>query len=240
MNLCGIYLIKNLSNDKIYIGKSINILKRWEQHIDSARLQKFDYEFYHDLINIQTFSFQILEICSQEELQEKEQYYIDYYQSLYKGYNQVQAIDITKQESLLLHQSILDAIWLLVNTDLYYKEIAEKTGLSVNTILNINRCKSYTQYHNYKNNIREECGRKRYYDKGELNPRSKLSEQEVLEIVELLKYTDLTAQQIADKFNISRSAINNINLRKNWTYLTTEFNKNIRKEFKNRERVKIK
>lgn len=52
MKLCGIYLITNLSNGKKYIGKSIDILARWEQHIDAARLKKKDYEFYQDMTEV--------------------------------------------------------------------------------------------------------------------------------------------------------------------------------------------
>ncbi len=234
MKVCGIYAIINLNNNNMYIGKSIDVFQRWEQHLDNARLKKYQYEFYKDLINISNFTFQILEICEEDQLQEKEQFYIDKYNSLSKGYNQVQAIDITKQESLMLQESILKAINLLENTNLFYKDIAQQTNLSVNTVYNINICKSHTKYHNYKNNIRKECGRKQYYDKGELNPHSKLNETQVLEIIELLKHTNLTLRQIGEKYNVSHSTINNINRCKRWTHLIKDFSYNIRKEYQER------
>ena len=31
--MVGIYMIKNLKNDNIYIGQSKNIEKRWKEHI---------------------------------------------------------------------------------------------------------------------------------------------------------------------------------------------------------------
>ena len=235
MKVCGIYAITNIKNNNIYIGKSIDIFQRWEQHLDGARLKKYNYDFYKDLIEISSFTFQILEICEENQLQEKEQFYIDKYNSLSNGYNQVKAIDITKQESLMLQKNILKAINLLENTNLFYKDIAEQTNLSINTIYNINICKSYTKYHNYKHNIREECGRKRYYDKGELNPRSKLTDSQVKEIIDLLKNTNLTFKQIGEKYNVSHSAINNINRCKRWTHLTKGFNHNIRKEYKEQQ-----
>lgn len=241
MKLCGIYLIHNHLNNKIYIGKSIDILGRWQQHIDNAHLEKYDYEFYKDLKDINSFTFQILELCLQEQLQAKEQYYIDYYSASSQGYNQVEAIDLTKQESLLLQENILKAINLLENTNLFYNQIAEQTNLSVNTIANINRCKTYTKYHHYINNIREECGRKQYFDKGELNPNSKLTESDVIKIIELLENTTLTAKEIGDKFNVSRSTINNINLKQRWGYLSPQYQNNIRKESKLlKRRVKVK
>ena len=86
----------------------------------------------------------------------------------------------------MIEDKIFYAINLLEHTDLQYSIISEKTGLSIKSIENINRCKSYTKYHNYKNNIREENGKKQFYDKGELNPRAKLTENVVIEIIELL------------------------------------------------------
>ena len=82
------------------------------------------------------------------------------------------------------------------------------------------------------NNIREECGRKQYFDKGELNPNSKLTESDVVKIIELLENTTLTAKEIGDKFNVSRSTINNINLKQRWGYLSPQYQNNIRKESK--------
>ena len=116
MKLCGIYLITNLSNGKKYIGKSIDILTRWEQHIDAARLKKKDYEFYQDMTEVQNFSFQILELCTLEELQEKEQHFIKYFNSLEQGYNQVMAIDLSKEEQMLFDKKIQKAIELLETT----------------------------------------------------------------------------------------------------------------------------
>ena len=234
MKICGIYAIINIETNQIYIGKSIDILQRWQQHLDNARLKRYNYDFYKDLANPYNFTFQILSICPENELQEKEQYFIDAYNSMENGYNQVTAIDQTKQESLMLQESILKAIDLLENTNLFYKDIAQQTNLSVNTVHNINICKSHTKYHNYKSNIREECGRKQYYDKGELNPHSKLNETQVLEIIELLKHTNLTLKQIGEKYNVSHSTINNINRCKRWTHLIKDFSYNIRKEYQER------
>lgn len=176
MKICGIYLIENRKTGKVYIGKSVDILARWEQHIDAARLHKQDYEFYSDLEKVEDFSFSILEQCSEEQLSTKEQFYIDKFNSKDTGYNQVLAIDKTKAESKMLDSKVCLAIELLETTNLFYKEIAEKTGLTEVTISNINRCKSHTNHHSYIKNIREECGRKDFCDKGENNPRSKLTE----------------------------------------------------------------
>lgn len=239
MRICGIYLIENRITGQAYVGKSVDILSRWEQHIDAARLHKQDYEFYKDLEQIENFSFSILEQCSKEELSDKEHFYIEKLNTKKFGYNQVQAIDQRKIEAEMFDKRICDAIYYLETSLLTYKEIAKRTGLTEVIIANINRCKSHTEYHSYKTNIRLECGKKQYADIGENNPRSKLTEQQVIQIIELLKTTNLTAEQIGNQFGVTKSAINNINIRKNWRHLSEGFECNIRKEYRNYQKREL-
>ena len=84
-----VYLIENLINGKVYIGQTINKLKRRyvgksfrkvSQHLKRA-IQKY---------GEQNFYLSILEECwSIEELNEREKYWIDFYDStnIKKGYN---------------------------------------------------------------------------------------------------------------------------------------------------------
>lgn len=81
---CGIYCIENKINHKKYIGLSIDIEKRWQQHRTEL---KYD---YHDNSHLQrawnkygeeNFEFYILELCNVNELHEKEKYYIEKYKS---------------------------------------------------------------------------------------------------------------------------------------------------------------
>lgn len=86
---CGIYIIKNKINQKIYIGQSVDIEERWVKHcagygiahnsaIDMA-IQKYGKE---------NFTLEIIELCQREELNEKEAYYADLYNSYApNGYN---------------------------------------------------------------------------------------------------------------------------------------------------------
>lgn len=84
----GIYKIENLINHKIYIGQSIEIEKRWQKHLNAKdnfvihkALQKYGKE---------NFSFQIIEECDLLDLDNKEQYWINYYNSLIpNGYNMI-------------------------------------------------------------------------------------------------------------------------------------------------------
>jgi len=92
----GIYLIKNLINNKIYIGKAKCIYKRIKQHITSLNKEVRSHENDH-LINAwkkyerENFNYIVLEylVLDEKLISSKEIYYIDLYESLNpkKGYN---------------------------------------------------------------------------------------------------------------------------------------------------------
>lgn len=85
---CGIYKIENKINGKIYIGQSIEIEHRWQKHLAAnddfvihKALKKYGKE---------NFDFSIIEECNSLELDNKEKYWIDYYNSLIpNGYNMI-------------------------------------------------------------------------------------------------------------------------------------------------------
>lgn len=94
MVLCGIYKIQNKINNKIYIGQSINIFQRWNSHKRAYKdiLNKdYNKHLYRSIrkYGIENFDFSVIEECSREELNEKEKYWISYYDSTNpeKGYN---------------------------------------------------------------------------------------------------------------------------------------------------------
>lgn len=86
----GIYSITNIKNNKKYIGQSANIELRWITHlVDSINNMNhllID-QAMHGLGNY-NFKLEILEECTLEELNNKEKYYIEKYNTIYpNGYN---------------------------------------------------------------------------------------------------------------------------------------------------------
>jgi len=79
--MIGIYQIKNVKNNKIYIGSSTNILKRWETHIGSLNNKEHvNYKLQKDFnkYGIATFCFSIIELVKdKKDLFRREQLYID-------------------------------------------------------------------------------------------------------------------------------------------------------------------
>lgn len=94
--ICGIYKITNLNNNMCYIGQAVNVADRWKQHakcglnIDTPVGNKL----YKAMIEegIQNFSWELLEECPRDQLNEKEKYYIELYDSVNYGYNIVHGI----------------------------------------------------------------------------------------------------------------------------------------------------
>lgn len=90
-----IYRFKNNVNGKVYIGQTTKSLhKRVIQHLTNSRpTTKAHKTYFHNALNkygIENFSLDIIERCSsQEELNEREIYWIAYYKSTDKkyGYN---------------------------------------------------------------------------------------------------------------------------------------------------------
>lgn len=98
--MTGIYKITNLINNKIYIGQSVNIEKRWKTHQTNAfnekskEYNKYLYRAFRKY-GIDCFSFEIICECSKEELDDLEHKYIVEYHSNNEqyGYNETSGYD---------------------------------------------------------------------------------------------------------------------------------------------------
>lgn len=90
-NICGIYKITNIKNQMCYIGQAKDVRKRLNEHlkkglgIDTPQGNKLYQAMLED--GIDSFTFELLEECSEEELNNKERYYIELYNSIDYGYN---------------------------------------------------------------------------------------------------------------------------------------------------------
>jgi GIY-YIG catalytic domain. len=81
---CGIYAIINIINQKLYIGSSKDLKYRKRKHFEGLRYNRHPNNYLQQSFNKygeKSFDFKVIEYCKESKLLEREQYYINYYQS---------------------------------------------------------------------------------------------------------------------------------------------------------------
>lgn len=87
----GIYKITNILNDMCYVGQAANIAERWRQHIKRGvgaetptrnKLYPAMLEF-----GVENFTFEVVEECSRDKLNEREDYWQNYFHAKDYGYS---------------------------------------------------------------------------------------------------------------------------------------------------------
>ncbi len=91
-----IYKITNLVNDKVYIGQSVRgVQQRFHRHIQDAISERLDTHFARAIRKYgpENFVVEVIDTAdTQDELNQKEQYWIREFDSIRHGYNETDAI----------------------------------------------------------------------------------------------------------------------------------------------------
>lgn len=75
----GIYMIRNLCNQKVYIGQSVDVQDRLAHHKSSLKHDRHENSYLQRAYNkygVDGFEFVVLEYCAEDQLDERERYYI--------------------------------------------------------------------------------------------------------------------------------------------------------------------
>lgn len=163
MKISGIYMVSIPSEEVAYIGCSTDIKKRFSTHMSNMKKELFAYESFNTGWKNNTVKFEILEECSVDDLQEREQYYIDYMQRVgFKVVNQRKAgklpfnSDEAKKNksdcqrgsgngNAKLTQSQVDKIRKLHSGGMGIQELHERFKVSCGHIRNILSGRSWTE-----------------------------------------------------------------------------------------------
>lgn len=207
----AIYKWQNRINNKVYIGKSVNVAKRVREYRHEvnrgntrpiiAALRKYGFD---------NFDFSIIEQCdelSNEQLLEREQYWMNYYdsQNLEKGYNLLDAtetpLEVLSQGSKNVKARLNEEKVLAIREMIYLQNIspAEVYKMFANEISYDAFNKAY-RGDTWKNvdtsmirNINSEVERKG-------KPKAKLTKEDVIEIRRLAEQEHWTVSEIYDKY----------------------------------------
>ena len=89
--VCGIYKITNIENEMTYIGQAVNIAERWKQHIKRGigAETPINNKLYPAMKQFgpENFTFEIVEICPRSKLNEREDYWQEFYKAKEFGYS---------------------------------------------------------------------------------------------------------------------------------------------------------
>lgn len=195
--ICGIYAIKNNINGKLYVGQSKDIQSRYRQHCSSLKKNKhYNLHLQKNYNKYGEFSFDliILEECDIISLGINEQKWIDNFPRN-NLYNQIFDVQYRQGE----------------NNPFFGKKHNEKSKIIMSEFKKTAYIgegnPNYGKKHTQETKIKMSEGR------------GKLSSEKVNEIADLLK-NGWAHQEIADKFNICRTAITRISNGTRWKNIT--------------------
>lgn len=221
--MVGIYKFENNITHNIYIGQSINIERRYKDHLSRAKHNHKGNNEYNTPLHrairkygIENFTFSIIEECNKDILNDKEQYWISFYDSFENGYNLTSGGE-TQEASRKFDNTFISQIQeILLNTDETYNEISNEYNISIGRISEINTGKiGYNENFSYplrkrKKYICEKCGKEIYkgsklcIDCANLSRRivERPSREKLKEMIRNLPFT-----QIGKKYNVSDNTI---------------------------------
>lgn len=221
-----IYAYKKKSQNKIvYVGQSVALETRHKQHIlydpYNSKNKEYDYPLSRGIRKYGPEEYELLvleENVPLDLLDDREKFWIAYYDTYWHGYNQT--VGGTYPTKPIFHDDIIGlTIEMLKNEEYSYKDIMDKTGMSMTHIYNINigarRPQANQEYPIRKQNTKGTKG-------------LKFSEVEIKAIHEDLKNTIYTFKDLAKKYDCSATTIRYINQGVRKAYRLSEYSYPIR------------
>lgn len=148
---CGIYKLNFNGTDRVYIGQSVNIEKRFIQHKSDMRARRASpkmqeaYKIYGEPI-----SYNILCEAKIEELDDLEEEAIQIFDSVNNGFNSyTSALEAPTYSgygygnSVYSKEDILSAFYLLQDPNITFSEIEKISGIRKDTISKIASCSTH-------------------------------------------------------------------------------------------------
>ena len=85
--MIGIYKITNKKSGKVYIGQSNDIQRRIKEHKYVGTKSRIPVDFAIQKYGRDAFTYEVVEECLLEQLNEREKYWEEYYDAIKTGYN---------------------------------------------------------------------------------------------------------------------------------------------------------
>lgn len=203
--MIGIYKITNKINGKFYIGQSNDIERRFQEHCIKWKTSRIPVDLAIHKYGKKNFSFEVIEECALEKLNEREIYWIQTLDAVKKGYNCTEGGDAkiigNKNPNAKLTEDEVVQIRLAYQNHQGQKATYEKIAkgkITWNSFQNLWQGRSW-KYVMPEVFTKEN---KEYYSKqatnGEKSVSAKLTDEEVIQIRN--RYINETAKQIYEDY----------------------------------------
>lgn len=209
MNKNVIYAYKKKSNNKvIYVGQTVNLEYRHKQHIEwdpfNINNVEYNYPLSRGIRKYGENAYELIileEGLAKEQLNERERYWIRFYDTYFNGYNQTPG-GSNPTKPIFTEDKIDIVIQMLLDESYSYNDIMQKTGISMAHIHNINTGKRRKRDNlNYPLRSSDAKGTKGL----------KFSQEECYNIHLEILNTKKTFKQIAEEYNCDAITIRRIN-----------------------------
>lgn len=237
--MSGIYKITNIINGKIYIGSTVNLYNRFNQHINELRKNTHNnphLQFAWNKYKEHNFVFEVIECVDKNELLQREQYWLDYYKSYDPeiGYNICKiagnCLGITRSEKTKqriskskkgikksektkqrMRRPKNKTLIKLMNGEPVKKKKRKEKPKEQHIIKKVKKIKQ-------KKTLEEIHKQRSESQRGSNNPNAKLTELDILKIKEMLTQ-NIKIKKIAEFFNVSSTTISDIKANKKWKHV---------------------
>ena len=203
-----IYLITNKKNAKKYVGKTTDPERRWKQHKRPNHCPGMAITKAINKYGADNFKFEIIEEVNLDKVNEKEKYWIDYYNA-YKGqhYNQRPGGEGfgTGQNHIYFGEELPEE----VKEKLSRANSGKKNGF-------------YGESHDQENKEIMSKAKENMYLKEE-NPNCKVDKEQALKIIKDRK-GGMTQKELGQKYGVHRKTIQKIVNCKHWTTKNLNYN----------------
>lgn len=202
--IIGIYKI-DFPNGKSYVGQSKDIKSRIMRHNNIRNYPEIVVEKAIGKYGI-IEEFYILEETSIENLNNREQYWIEYYDlnNREKGYNIAEGGNGAKVPRKFTEEQAIEIANIIKNNKtIRFEELAQKYNCSLGTIQKINQGSNGYRFAQFTYPIRTT-------DESRVL-RAVLDDNIIQSILNDLKNTNMTMVEIGEKYNLCRNTISDIN-----------------------------
>jgi group I intron endonuclease len=246
-NKGGIYKIRNIINNKVYIGSATNLYQRKREHFSRLNNNKHENQYLQNSWNKygkNNFLFEVIEYVENDnKLIEREQYYFNITNCCKRenGYNirpkaesnlGTKRTDEQRKKLSEVHKG------LQIGENNGVSKLKEKQVMEIRNILqtkqyeiidiaklysvNINTIYNIKYYKTWKHIVPELNGKLLDDRSGENSPLHKLTNKDVINIKLLLIENKLKPKEIANIFNINTNTLHSIKSGKTWNNIIVD------------------